>query len=478
MPRDISEWDGTVPESSSPFHWAGVDGHGNGIVRLIDFDENSAILKQGHTDVIKNLVVKFLLDATRALGPDEYYLTCVGGCSATGSVQRNQALSEERSLNAANRAIELFYDEIASLPETDPLKKVVIAPSPKGIGKKFSQIEYDEDHIKEHWDYADIRTGQRQKQYRSAQYYFHAEKRYPKSANVFQIREIFLFKFRSSSEPLPVFLKRVKQIYDSWKTATLFLSHVPGVRQLVKILGSFLSEVDEALGWEGELAKIMITFSIPQEISGCYELKNWANQHALYKYTGTGHELSFDIIDLLGRISIIVSAMRGLARALKTISKILPSMVKTVAIIEKLMKDFHREAVDTARSISPGFGRMFEAFLKALENGVTVESLIFPSSEFQQFKFHDLSPKHEVTECSKKSARRNVFSIGFFRVTNIEFDGPVPNDWSLFMADVKIKTNTLAWLSISSPDRGGSFELLKSSYYKDITVDPVNVVTD
>jgi hypothetical protein len=170
--------------------------------------------------------------------------------------------------------------------------------------------------------------------------------------------------------------------------------------------------------------------------------------------------------------------MRGIAKALKAASAVLPGIERTVSMIEKLMGDFHRDVIREAGEVSPGFGKLIDALLKAIENGVTVESLLFPTSEFAKFKFHDLSPKHNVVECNNKNARRNVFSVAGFRAMDIEFDGAVPNDWSLFMADVKIKTNTLAWICISSPEHDGAFKLIKSNYYVDIAVNAVNVVTD
>jgi hypothetical protein len=48
------------------------------------------------------------------------------------------------------------------------------------------------------------------------------------------------------------------------------LKKIPGIGQLAKYVGGFLSEITAALGWEGQIAKIMISFAIPQEVNSCY----------------------------------------------------------------------------------------------------------------------------------------------------------------------------------------------------------------
>jgi hypothetical protein len=242
-------------------------------------------------------------------------------------------------------------------------------------------------------------------------------------------------------------------------------------------LEAFLKLVTEALGPEGKLAMIIISFMIPEDIDACYEIKNSENFHALYRFNGSGHSVSSGIMDLLGLIAESISAMKGVVKALKLVLGLPKQAEKTIQFIEKFISDFHRDAVEFARSFGPGFAELVDILLTMMEDGVTTRAMLAPTSEFVPFVFHDQSAKHKVAELSGP-AQRNVFGIAFNQVVDIGFGGFVPNSWDHFEADeVKIKTIVVELLEIQSVGIG-NFSLLRGNYSYDLVVGPIDVVKD
>jgi len=84
LAKDFSSFEGSIPDSQDEYHIAG-----DGFVRLINFAVNHTELRPQHYPIVDQKLIPFLLAATKALGPGDYKLRCVGTASATGSFYGN-----------------------------------------------------------------------------------------------------------------------------------------------------------------------------------------------------------------------------------------------------------------------------------------------------------------------------------------------------------------------------------------------------
>jgi hypothetical protein len=462
MAKSFSDFSGSIPDDEDEFHVA-VDGN----LRLINFEVNISTLRPQHRTIIEKKLVPFLLAATKFLGPGDYELRCAGTASATGTFSRNGVLSDERAHNAAIFAIESFNNQAPTNPHVSACQL-----TPREI--PLADTAAQQDKIDRHISQQDVER--KQAVFRSAQFFLSARKRHPKGSEIFQIREIYLFNFKSKAEPLPVALQRIKQVVASQSIIKFFAKRITVLKKLIDRLDAFSKLVGDALGPEGKLALIIIEFMIPDEMDACYEIKNSENNHALYRLNGSGNKTSFGIMDLLGIIAEAVAAMKGVVKALKTVLGLPKGAEKTIQFIEKFIKDLHTDAVEFARTFGPGFAELVDIILTMTENGVTSQAMFAPASGFVPFLFHDRTAEHQVAQLAGP-ARRNVFGIGFNEVVDVEFGGFVPNNFSDFQAEAKIKRIVVDLLEIQTIP-AGQFFLLKGNYSSDVIVGPTDIVKD
>jgi hypothetical protein len=463
--KEFSEWEGSLPESEDAYHIAG-----DGYLRLINFKVDHTELQPQHKPIIETKLIPFLLKATQALGPGDYHLRCRGTASATGTFDGNARLSDGRAMNAANYAKEAFEKQVSKFPHVANCR-IIVGNSDVIAG---ADTDADADVELRHLAHQDIEG--KQAHFRAAQFFLNARKLHGKGAAIFQIRELYLFNFKSKAEPLPEALQRIQQALAAAPVLKFFLSRTPLIKGILAKISEFSTTVSNALGPEGKIAIIMIQFMIPEEIDACYEIKNSENNHALYRFNGTGNKTSTGILDILELVGEAVSAMKGAIKALTTIAGLPGKADKTVQFLEKHITDLHREAVDFARTFGPGFATLVDQFLTMTENGVTAKALFAPASEWVKFMWHDRSAKHLLTDANGKSARQNTFGAAFHQVVDIEFGGPVPNNWSDWQAEAKITRNIVDLLAIQTVE--GSFYLLKANYLMDLTVGPTVIVKD
>ena len=350
------------------------------------------------------------------------------------------------------------------------MKTCHLVSKPKPLADTLAQEDVKLRHIAKQ----DIEN--KQNAFRAASFLLSAGKKHPPGSEIFQIREIYLFKFTSKEEPLPKALERLKQAMDSQKFVLFFAKRFSRLKPLIERLEAFLKLVTNALGLEGKIAIIMIKFMIPEQIDACYEIKNSESVHGLYWFNGSGNKLSSGVLDLLGLMAESIAAMKGVVKALKTIAGLPKSAQTAILTIEKFITDFHADAVDFAKTFGPGFADLVDTLLTIMENGVITKAMLAPSSEFVAFKFHDGTAKHKVAELAGP-ARRNVIGAGFKEVVDIEFGGFVPNNFRDFQAEAKIKRLVLELLEVETVKRG-SFTLLKGNYGFDLIVGPTDVVRD
>ncbi|HEU4927752.1 MAG TPA: hypothetical protein VFT24_11910, partial [Vicinamibacterales bacterium] len=248
------------------------------------------------------------------------------------------------------------------------------------------------------------------------------------------------------------------------------------VRVILERIEAFTKLVETALGPEGKLAMIILTFMVPEEIDACYEVKNTESNHGLYRFNGTGNRVSAGLLDLLGLVSEAIEAMKGVVKALKTVLGLPKGAEKAIQFIEKFIKDLHADTVEVARSFGPGMADVVDVMLTMMENGVTTKAMFAPASGFVKFKFHDGSAKHGVAEL-EGPARQTVFGLVFNQVVDIEFGGFVPNNFRDFQAEAKIQRSIVDLFEVQAVGLG-RFILLKGNYGNDVVVGPTDIVKD
>ncbi len=462
MAKDFSSFEGSIPDSQDEYHIAG-----DGFVRLINFAVNHTELRPQHYPIVDQKLIPFLLAATKALGPGDYKLRCVGTASATGSFDGNAVLSDGRALNAAKYAIKSFEAQVATNPHVADCK---LTPDPKPAADTAAR----EDVIARKLAPNDVER--KQNHFRAAMFILSAGKKHPKGSEIFQIREIYLFKFTSKEEPLPDALKHIKQVIENKSLILKVAKKLSRLKPLVERIELFSKTLDNALGPEGKLALIMIKFMIPQEMDSCYEIKNSANIHALYRMNGSGNRLSFGLTDMLDIVAESIAATKGVIKAIKSVLGAPKSLDKTVQFLEKFNKELHTDAVEFAGTFGPGFAEFVDVVLTMAENGVTARAMFAPSSPFVPFVFHDRTAKHQVAQLSGP-ARRTVFGAAFNEAVDIEFGGFVPNNWRAFQAEAKITRIIVDLVEIETSPHG-SFSLLKGNYSDDLIVGPTDIVKD
>jgi hypothetical protein len=460
---DIVVYSGSFPDSEDEYHVA--DGMA-GVVRLINFGVDSAIVLVQHKHVVDKIVTPFLIQATEFLGPGTYDLRCIGLCSATGSFAHNHGLSYSRATAALEYTINSYNSQKLAIPA---IARCLINPKPIPDGK----IEASIDQVKRHIAYYDLER--KQAHYRAVQFYLSAGREEPTDSTIFQIRSINLFKFESKSEPLPAVLKDIETVAKKLPTIEWILKRAGKILPLVAKLMDFVELVGKALGWEGQLAMIMIQWSIPKDIDACYEMKNWLSVHALYRFNGSGHQFDFGILDFLGLIGEVVATVKGTIAVLKKIHNLPKQLESVVDQAEKFIPEFHQKAVEFANDIDSEFGQLVDSLLTAAENNVSVDAALLPSSKFFPYQHHDRKASHVVTEYDGKRARRNVFGVPTRQVDDVEFGGAVPNNWQDFQAEAKIVMLTPNFVNFETSD--GSLVLLKGNYMTDLEVGPLKVVT-
>lgn len=405
------------PERSS-FHI--IEG---GNLYLINFDVNQTALKQQHIVVIDNKVVPFLCSAIRKLGPGDYNLNVVGSASATGPTEHNADLAAGRAYNAAMYAIRKFEEK----QKTDAsLAGATINPNTQAVGDELS--------IKEA-KLLNLRQGHVEKQqnhFRAAMFRFAAGLHHPGKGAVFYIREVYKFKFDVIREPLPVALEKLKKLIS-----------IPGAQIVIdeiyrKALGKAFDICDDLLPLLGPAAGYMVSVMIPRDVDYCFDIRDYRQTTARYRFHGIEHRASLGILDLLGYLS----RARGVVTTIFDVIKKLNKGFKYIQEAEKALKEYN-EAI---KRVEPFLRKtagdpIADAFKKVLDVANAADAkwdeLTIPASEWFPFMFHDRSPKHSVMKCDGP-ARRTSTDIGYKSAVDLDFAGPVPNNWRDYNAEAKI----------------------------------------
>lgn len=132
MAKDFLYYSEEIEPSRDKYH-AVIKGN-----LFLFFDKNKATLLPGHNKVIREKVVRYMVNAVRALGQGDYNLSVLGMTSATGPRTFNEDLAGKRAYNSALSAIRMFE----ALAKVDPtLNKTTINPTTVQIADDLARID-------------------------------------------------------------------------------------------------------------------------------------------------------------------------------------------------------------------------------------------------------------------------------------------------------------------------------------------------
>jgi hypothetical protein len=332
------------------------------------------------------------------------------------------------------------------------LRGIEIEPNTNSVGSDLAKQEAQLLHLK-----GAHRIEKNQPHFRAAMFKFKAGLAHPGKGSVFQIREIYYFKFKKISEPMPKVLKQIDDALDN-----------PVVKFVVdKATELALKRVMTALGPIGVVAQHMVSWMIPRGADYCFEVKDYRDQHALYRYTGVEHKDSLGLSELLGffgKLSGVLKALSYAAKGAEGAQKAIDALGKLTQELEAKIDGFVRSHVGAEQADT------IKAFLKQLREGTFLDQFAMPASDWNPFKFYDGGPKHEVAQLVGP-ARRNAVEAGMHAAIDVEFAGYVPNNWKDYNAEARYTTpfsfrNGLFGMGTSY----GAFLLLRGPYFGDLAV--------
>ncbi|MDR3555350.1 MAG: hypothetical protein P4L55_11390 [Syntrophobacteraceae bacterium] len=451
--RGVIIHDDLLPPESDDFHIV-FDGV---ILVLTNFDVNVSDLKPQHKPIIDRLVIPFIEKFVKMWGGGTYNLTVVGSASASGGWELDMDLSAAR----ASKAFAYVDQQFKKKQRIDPvLASAVLMPNYASVGKTFSEKDPS---IKGRTN-ADI--DKVQGYFRNVQFIFTAVIAPPKGASIFKIREHYHFKFKAKEEQLPEFIKDLENLYKK----------IPGVITLGlgELLSKVLKPITEKIPFLG-IATDMFKFMIPQQATYCYEIKNKAELHALYRFDGTEHAEHKGLSDLLACLGSLFSFF-------KKVSDIYKSIGKYDKRIEALLKDIDDFFPNIDKTLRPIVGDSVadsvKAFLELAKSGQLYTAVFAPNSGWQDFKFYGGGADHSPLQCGGPAKRYYVgaLAIGMYEV---DFAGYVPNNWSDYNATAYIKTfsgNNDLFYGHSMAD--GTFTQIGGAYTTDLRAGPGDPVVD
>lgn len=132
MAKDFLFYKEELPPSHDRYH-AVIKGN-----LFLFFEKNKAEILPGHAVIIRSKVVRYMINAVRAMGQGEYNLSVLGMASSTGPRAFNEDLAGKRAYNSAMTAIRMFEAEAKSDPTLD---KTTINPNTVQIADDLAKID-------------------------------------------------------------------------------------------------------------------------------------------------------------------------------------------------------------------------------------------------------------------------------------------------------------------------------------------------
>jgi hypothetical protein len=428
------------------------------------FDTDQYTLLPKHTNFIEHTMVPFIGRALKRLGPGSYDLMIHGSASATGPTDHNFELGARRATNVADYTIQQFEKQKKSDPSLVPF---TLNPNILNHGDEDSDADPSLPGARK---MGNSQVEKVQALYRCAMFPFRAEQ--TNKSSIFQIREIYYFKFTKIEEDLPTILREIDDFLDK---------PVPGF-VFGQLKDRILAPVKEALGSVGFLANHMIGYMIPKTVDYCYEIKDSLNDHALYRFHGSEHKDDFSAFDVIS----FATKLMGAIKALETISKGTGLAANVAQKIYGAADGLNKITDDLINLVYPYLektlgtetARQVKQLVISLRGGsrTLFSSLTIPASPFTPFRYHDRQADHDVKQLDKP-ARRNLFGAAYNTVVDLSFGGSASYTSIAWMAEAHIVSgfsirNSLAAWGVSD----GMLIPIKLGYLKDVApgfADPI-----
>jgi hypothetical protein len=430
------------------------------------FDVNQSTLLPEHATFLKTTMVPFIGRALKRLGPGTYQLIIHGSASATGPTDHNFDLGSERATAVSDAAIKLFEEQKKTDPSLSPFS---LTPSIIDHGDEDAE---DDPLLAGARKHGNDRVEKVQAIFRSAFFNFRAAQGH-KSA-IFQIREVYFFKFKKVEQDLPAVLKAIDDFLEKPVQGFVF-----GI-----LKDKILDPVKKALGEVSILAGHMIGFMIPSTVDYCFEIKDSLKEHALYRFNGVEHKDEFGLVEVIGFITKligVIKALEAVAKGAGTASGIAKKIFSAAQGLSKVTDELIDKVFplleenlghDTAQQIK-------DLFLQLRQGTQTFFSTIsVPGSDFTPFRYHDNQADHDVKQLADP-ARRVAVDAGFHSSVDISFGGSASPTSTAFKAEAHIVTGFQirnALFSFGTAD--GVFIPVNLGYLHDVSPGLFDPVTD
>jgi len=430
------------------------------------FDRDQFTLLPVHKHFMEKTMVPFIGRALRRLGPGTYELLIHGSASATGPTDHNFDLGARRATNVADYAIAQFEVQKKSDPTLAPftLSRAIL-----NHGDDDSESDPLLAGARRH---GNPQVEKVQAIYRSAMFNFRAAQ--TNKSSIFQIREIYYFKFKKIEEDLPTVLKEISDFLDKPVQGFVF--------GLLK--DRILAPVQKALGEVGFLAGHMIGYMIPKTVDYCYEIKDSLNDHALYRLHGAEHKDDYSAFDLIS----FVTKLMGTIKALETVAKgsgIAAGIAKKIYAAADGLTKVTDDLINTAYPYlekklgTEAAQQVKELFISLRDGSKTLFSaLTIPGSPFRPFRYHDKQADHDVKQLDKP-ARRVLFGAAYNSAIDLSFGGSASPTSTAWMAEAHIVTGfSIRNSLVANATMDGVFLPVKLGYVIDVAPGFSDPVTD
>jgi hypothetical protein len=214
---------------------------------------------------------------------------------------------------------------------------------------------------------------------------------------------------------------------------------------------------------------------IPRTADYCFEVKDYRNTHALYRFHGVEHKDSLGIAEIFS----FFSAIHGVLKAISYVAKVPEGIQKAVDGLAKQTDEAMAKYIGYVRKVGgDALADTVTQLLDKIKKGNVFDELAVPATAWNPFQFHDRSPKHDVSMLAGP-ARRNVFDLVLNSAVDMEFAGYVPNNWTDYNAQAHYRIPFSLRNGLVGMNTGqGIFILLRGSYVTEVAPSMLNPVTN
>ena len=394
----------------------------NGVAAFTNFAVGSAEpVKPQHTDFIARNLVPFLIKQIEALQFADQVATIhlFGEASATGSAQRNQALSTARATNIGT-AIEHEFDRQKTSGRFSQGVHIVV--DPKGLGDRAGRIALEALEKSSGSHFSSGQVEQFESKFRCAFVSLKARHVVVDGDKIVMCRQLFGLTFKTEKVPANL----LEQTFDDLMAkAGPFLSGALAAAFKV-FVGESKSQLKNVLKelevGAPELFIIFesVDFIIPSETILAFQFKNPRGRTAIYKFVGSENKKNLTLLDLLSRLISMTRWLKLLTEKLA----LFPNLNNLRKLVQGMLTKATKNVNDLLGPRSFGrsvIGDGAADILLGLLTGGTPDATMFVGSAFFRVEF----------------AKPGVFDIG-------TFNGPARTETREFLGSANVELEFLA----------------------------------